>query len=162
MQKRAVSGCVCVRRRGERGEGNCALVSNERLPPVRRFEQRGAAEAEMQSQEAQAESETADPVHDAAAAVAGEEVPGEAVPVDSGAGGVLQQSAPDRDAGEDLVPEPAGEGEAAAGGGDREAEDGRGGGRAAAPSLRAAASPCAAAVLSPSPRASRGGALLQS
>jgi hypothetical protein len=75
----------------------------------------------VQPAQAQAEPETAHALHHAAADVAGEEVPREAVPVDRRARRVLQFAAPDGDAGEDLVPEPPRQGQATAGGGNREA-----------------------------------------
>ncbi|PSN42295.1 hypothetical protein C0J52_27368 [Blattella germanica] len=79
----------------------------------------------MQLKKAQTEPEATDAVHDATIAIPGEEVPGEAIPEHRGARRVLQFTSPHRDAGEDLVPEPTREGEAAARGRDREAQDGR-------------------------------------
>ena len=78
----------------------------------------------MQPAQAQAEPEAAHALHHAAADVAGEEVPREAVPVDRRARRVLQFAAPDGDAGEDLVPEPSRQSQAVAGGGNRENQDG--------------------------------------
>jgi hypothetical protein len=82
---------------------------------------RRSAKTEVQPAQAQAEPEAAHALHHAAADVAGEEVPREAVPVDRRACRVLQFAAPDGDAGQDLVPEPPRQGQAAAGGGNREA-----------------------------------------
>ncbi len=78
----------------------------------------------MHIKEAQAEPETADPIHHAAAHVAGEEVQGKAVPEHRGACRVLQQPQPDRDPGQDLVPEQEGKVKEATGGRDREDQDG--------------------------------------
>ena len=65
--------------------------------------------------EAQAQPEAAHPLHHAAALRPGEEVPGQAVPEHCRAGRVLGLAQAHRDAGQDLVPEQAGQVEAAAG-----------------------------------------------
>lgn len=78
----------------------------------------------MQSAQTQAQPQAAHALHHTAAALAGEEVPGEAVPEHSGARGVLIVAAAHRDAGEDLVSEPARQGQAAAGSGNREDQNG--------------------------------------
>lgn len=52
--------------------------------------ERRSPEAEVQPEEAQAEQEAADPVHDAAAPGPGEEVPRQTVPEHSREGGILQ------------------------------------------------------------------------
>lgn len=85
----------------------------------------------MQPSQAQAEPETPHSLHHPAAALAGEEVPGEAVPEHCGAGRVLLIPPPDRDAGEDLVPEPTRQGQAPAGSGNRKDQDGGPGPRSA-------------------------------
>ncbi|KAK8374148.1 hypothetical protein O3P69_008774, partial [Scylla paramamosain] len=70
------------------------------------------------AEEAQAQPQAPHALHHAAAAVAGEEVPGEAVPQHRRAGRVLRLAQPHRDAGQDLVPEQTRQGQAAQGGGD--------------------------------------------
>ncbi|XP_076751036.1 homeobox protein Msx isoform X2 [Xylocopa sonorina] len=82
----------------------------------------GARSGQVHPEEAQAESEAEDAVHHAAAALVGEKVPREAVPDHRGTGGILVVPSPHGDAGENLVPEQAGESEASSGGGNREAE----------------------------------------
>lgn len=76
-------------------------------------------------EETQDQPEASDPVHHVPAAGTRAEVPAKAVPVDRGARRVLQRSQPDGDAGKNLVPEPACQGQKVAGGRAREAEDGR-------------------------------------
>lgn len=90
--------------------------------------QRTAAD-QVQPAEAQAQPEAPHPLHNTAAALAGEEVPGKAVPEHRRTGGVLLLAAADGDAGEDLVPEPKGQGQAPPGGRDREDQDGGAGPR---------------------------------
>lgn len=63
--------------------------------------QRGPAQNQVQPEEAQAEQEAEDAVHDATAPGAGEEVPGQAVLEHRRKGRVLQFVTTDRDAGED-------------------------------------------------------------
>lgn len=79
----------------------------------------------MSPEKTQDQPEATHPVYHVTAAGIGAEVSAEAVPVDRGARRVLQLAKPDGDAGKNLVPEPAREGQEAAGGRAREAEDGR-------------------------------------
>lgn len=85
----------------------------------------------MQSAQTQAEPQAAHSLHHTAAAVAGEEVPGEAIPEHRGAGRVLVIAASHRDTGENLVSKSSRQGQAAAGGGNREDQNGRIGARGA-------------------------------
>ena len=71
----------------------------------------------MHLEKAQTEPEAAYAVHDATADCLGEEISREAVSVHRGTGRVLKQLEPDRDTGEDLVPEPAGKVQADTGSG---------------------------------------------
>jgi len=79
---------------------------------------------QVQLAEAQTQPEAPHSLHHTAAALAGEEVPGEAVPEHRRAGRVLLVAQADGDAGEDLVPKPKGKGQAPPGGRDREDQDG--------------------------------------
>ncbi len=72
---------------------------------------------------AQDEPQTQNPFHNRPALGPGEEVSSEAIPVYRRARRILQLSQPDRDPGEDLVPEPKSEGQAAAGGRAGEAQN---------------------------------------
>lgn len=62
--------------------------------------------------EAQEQPQAPDPLYHSPAAVPGAQVPPEAVPVDRGASGVLERAEPDGDPGQDLVSEPARQGQA--------------------------------------------------
>ncbi|XP_026669794.1 uncharacterized protein LOC108625474 isoform X2 [Ceratina calcarata] len=77
---------------------------------------------QVHPEEAQAESEAEDAVHHAAAALVREKVSRKAVPDHRRTSGILVVPSPHGNAGEDLVPEQAGEGEASPRGGNREAE----------------------------------------
>ena len=86
---------------------------------------RAPQSSRVPSAEAQNQPEASHAIHHVPAAGTGAQVPPEAVPVHRGTCRVLELAQPDRDTGEDLVPEPACKGQAAAGGRAGEAEDGR-------------------------------------
>lgn len=67
--------------------------------------------------EAQSQPEAENTVYDAAATRTRAEVPNQAIPVHCGEGRVLQLARTHGNTGQDLVPESAGQGEAATGGG---------------------------------------------
>ncbi|XP_034173369.2 homeobox protein Msx isoform X2 [Osmia lignaria lignaria] len=77
---------------------------------------------QVHPEEAQAKSQTEDTVHHPTAALVGEKVSRKAVPNDRRTSGILVVPSPHGNAGENLVPEQASEGEASPGGRDREAE----------------------------------------
>lgn len=79
----------------------------------------------MQPTETQEQQETQNSLHNLSAAISGEEVPTETVPLHRGESGVLQLSQPHRDPGQDLVSEPQGQGQETAGSRVREAQAGR-------------------------------------
>lgn len=60
----------------------------------------------MQSTETQEQQETQNSLYNLSAALSGEEVPSETVPLHRGESGVLQLPQPHRDTGQDLVSEP--------------------------------------------------------
>lgn len=66
---------------------------------------RASQSSSVSSEKAQNQPKASDPVQHVAAAGAGAEVPSETVPVHRRTGRVLQLAEPDRDSGEDLVPE---------------------------------------------------------
>ncbi|XP_034389028.1 homeobox protein MSX-1a isoform X2 [Cyclopterus lumpus] len=78
----------------------------------------------LSSPKAQDQQKAPDPLHHVPAAGPGEEVPPEAVPFHRRARGVLQLPQLDGDPGQDLVPEPESQSQAAAGGRTRETENG--------------------------------------
>lgn len=86
---------------------------------------RASQSSRVSATETQDEPEAADPVQHGPAAGARAPVPAETVPVHRGTGRVLQLAQPHGDPGQDLVPEPASQSQAAPGGRAREAEDGR-------------------------------------
>lgn len=86
----------------------------------------------VQPAEAQEQQEAPDPLHHLPAALPGEEVPSETVPLHRGESRVLQLPGPHRNPGQDLVPEPPGQGQETAGGRAGEGEADR---QAAAPGL---------------------------
>lgn len=87
----------------------------------------------MQPAKTQEQQETQNSLHHLSAALPGEEVPTETVPVHRGEGRVLQLAQPHGDAGEDLVSEPQGQGQETAGG---RAGETQAGSQAAAAGLR--------------------------
>lgn len=78
----------------------------------------------MQPAETQTEPEASHTLHHPAAAITREEVSREAIPKHSGAGRVQFVTSVDRDAGQNLVPKPARQGEATAGSRAGEDQDG--------------------------------------
>lgn len=81
-------------------------------------------ESHLSPEEAQNQPEASHAFHHLAAPGPGAEVQAEAVPVHRRAGRVLHLPDPDRDPGQDLVPEPKGQGQAAPGGRAGKTQDG--------------------------------------
>lgn len=79
----------------------------------------------MSTPQTQDEQKAPDPLHHVPAACLGEKVPSEAVPLHRRARRVLQLLKLDGNPGENLVPEPKGQGQAAAGGRTGKTENGR-------------------------------------
>lgn len=69
------------------------------------FVSRASQSSRVPAQKTQDQPKASDPVQYVAAARAGAEVPAETVPVHRRTGRVLQLTGPERDSGEDLVPE---------------------------------------------------------
>ncbi|XP_047484366.1 tropomyosin-1, isoforms 33/34-like [Penaeus chinensis] len=113
-----------LRRLHQPGEPARGLASEPPPPPPagppRPHQVSGAAQVpgarQSDPSEAQAQQQAAHALHHAAAAVAREEVPREAVPEHRRARRVLRLAQPDGDAGQDLVPEPPRQGQAPQGG----------------------------------------------
>lgn len=78
----------------------------------------------MQPTKTQEQQETKNSLHDLPAALSGEKVPSETVPLHRGESGVLQLSKPHRDTSQDLVSKPQGQGQETAGGRAGETEAG--------------------------------------
>lgn len=78
----------------------------------------------MQPTKTQEQQKAQNPLHDLAAALPGEKVPPETVPVHRGESGVLELSQPHRDTSQDLVSKPQGQGQETAGGRAGETEAG--------------------------------------
>lgn len=76
----------------------------------------------MQPTETQEQQEAQNSLHNLPAALSGEEVPTETVPLHRGESRVLQLPQPHRDPGQDLVSEPQSQGQEAAGGRTGEAQ----------------------------------------
>lgn len=78
----------------------------------------------MQPTKTQKQQETQNSLHHLSAALSGEKVPSETVPLHRGESGVLQLPQPHRDTSQDLVSKPQGQGQETAGGRDGETEAG--------------------------------------
>lgn len=78
----------------------------------------------VQPTKTQEQQETQNSLHDLPAALSGEKVPSETVPLHRGESGVLQLSKPHRDTSQDLVSKPQGQGQETAGGRAGETEAG--------------------------------------
>lgn len=78
----------------------------------------------MQPTKTQKQQETPNSLHHLSAALSGEKVPSETVPLHRGESGVLQLPQPHRDTSQDLVSKPQGQGQETAGGRDGETEAG--------------------------------------
>lgn len=100
---------VCLKRTVSHSHSVCCLRSPEPHLP---------------SEETQDQPKASHTFYHLAAPGTGEEVPAEAVPLHRWAGGILHLPHPDRDPGQDLVPEPPGQSQAAPGGWAGKTEDG--------------------------------------
>lgn len=78
----------------------------------------------VQPTKTQKQQETQNSLHDLSAALSGEKVPAETVPLHRGESGVLQLPQPHRDTSQDLVSKPQGQGQETAGGRAGETEAG--------------------------------------